>query len=121
MTQDFISVRSVPVSALFAAQWARRLHDAGYLTVGHVLDATPKALADRLFAVGPVRAAKIRQRAVDYADAVRTAQLHAEFYQVETSKLLDEVFVSRKKETIATIVSLLLIGGLFVLTVWWLR
>lgn len=114
MTIPPLNPRSVPVECLYDAHWARRLKLNGYGNVGDVIDATPEALADRLFAVGPKRAAWIRQRALDYVSGFETARQHAEFYQVEvetTPTLWDAV---------TTIASLLAIGALFILTAWWL-
>lgn len=112
MTIPPLNPRSVPVECLYDAQWARRLKLNGYGNVGDVIDATPEALADRLYAVGPKRAARIRQRALDYVSGFETARQHAEFYQVEmetTPSLGDAV---------ATIGSLLAIGALGTLTIW---
>ena len=82
-----------------------------------MIDATPEALADRLFAVGPKRAAWIRQRALDYASGFETARQHAEFYQVETSEILGAVYPTLG-DVLKTVASLLAIGALGTLTIW---
>ena len=114
MTAPHLDPRSAPVDCLYNAHWARRLKVAGYATVGDVIDATPKALADRLYAVGPKRAVQIRQRALDYVGGFETARQQAEFYQIEgeTTPSLGDA--------IATIGSLIAIGALGTLTIWWL-
>lgn len=119
MTTPHLDPRSMPVDCLYDAHWARRLKLNGYGNVGDVIDATPEALADRLYAVGPKRAAQLRQRALDYVSGFETARQHAEFYQVETSEILGEVYPSLG-DAIVTIGSLLAIGALGTLTIWWL-
>lgn len=119
MTTPHLYPRSVPVECLYDAHWARRLKLNGYGNVGDVIDATPEALADRLFAVGPKRAAWIRQRALDYVSGFETARQHAEFYQVEPSEIIGEVFPGLG-DLLKTVASLLAIGALGTLTIWWL-
>lgn len=114
MTIPPLNPRSVPVECLYDAHWARRLKLNGYGNVGDVIDATPEALADRLFAVGPKRAAWIRQRALDYVSGFETARQHAEFYQVEVET------TPSLGDAVATIGSLIAIGALLTLTAWWL-
>lgn len=121
MTIPPLNPRSVPVECLYDAHWARRLKLKGYGNVGDVIDATPEALADRLYAVGPKRAAQIRQRALDYVSGFETARQHAEFYQVEPSEILDAVFRQvERAELLKTVVSLIAIGVIGTLTIWWL-
>ena len=114
MTIPPLDPRSVPVECLYDAHWARRLKINGYGSVGAVIDATPEALAARLYAVGPKRAAQIRQRALDYVSGFETARQHAEFYQIEVET------TPSLGDAVATIGSLLAIGALFGLTAWWL-
>lgn len=114
MTIPPLNPRSVPVECLYDAHWARRLKLNGYGNVGDVIDATPEALADRLYAVGPKRAAWIRQRALDYVSGFETAQQYAEFHQIEVET------TPSLGDAIATIGSLLAIGALLTLTAWWL-
>lgn len=119
MTTPNLYPRRTPVECLYDAHWARRLKLNGYGTAGDVIDATPEALADRLFAVGPKRAAQIRQRALDYVSDFEAARQHAEFYQVETSEILGAVFPGLG-DVLKTVGSLLAIGALGTLTAWWL-
>lgn len=120
MTDNLLAYRQVPLWALLDLNWAHRLGQGGYHTVGDVLDATPEALARNVMGVGPVRAQKIRSKVESYVSThyveTRHADQYAEAYQIEP---IDEV-TPTLGDAVATIGSLVLIGGLFALTVWWL-
>lgn len=123
MTGNLLAYRQVPLWCLLDLNWAHRLKQAGYNTVGDVLDASPEALARNVMGVGPVRAQQIHGKIVNYVNT-RTfndqrTEHYAEFYQVENDEIIDEVFPSLR-DAVATIGSLVLIGSLFALTVWWL-
>ena len=123
LAYNLLAYRQVPLWALLDLNWAHRLSQGGYHTVGDVLDATPEALARNVMGVGPVRAKQIHGKIVNYVNT-RTfndqrTEHYAEFYQVEASDVIDEVFPSLR-DAVATIGSLVLIGGLFAATVWWL-
>lgn len=123
MTDNLLAYRQVPLCCLLERHWAHRLNQGGYRTVGDVLDATPEALARNVMGVGPVRAKQIHGKIVNYVNT-RTfndqrSEHYAEFYQVENDEIIDEVFPTLR-DALATIGSLVLIGSLFALTVWWL-
>lgn len=125
MTDNLLAYRQVPLWALLDLNWAHRLNQGGYHNVGDVLDATPEALARNVVGIGPVRAQKIRSKVESYVSThyvetryveTRYADQYAEAFQIEP---IDEV-TPTLGDAVATIGSLVLIGGLFALTAWWL-
>lgn len=115
MTDNLLAYRQVPLWALLDLNWAHRLSQGGYHTVGDVLDATPEALARNVMGVGPVRAQKIHAQIEGYVND-RYASQYAEACQI----IHEEEITPTLGDAVATLGCGLLIGGLFVLTVWWL-
>lgn len=111
--------RSLPLWSLYDLHWAQRLKQGGYNTIGDVCDASPEALARNVFAVGPKRAVKLRQKALDFVASKTSA--------VPPMLVIDDHYDPRVDETtptlgdaVATIGSLIAIGALLTLTAWWL-
>lgn len=111
--------RSLPLWCLYDLHWAQRLKQGGYSTIGDVCDASPEALAKNVFAVGPKRAVKLRQKALDFIASKTPA--------VTPMLVIDDHYDPRVDETtptlwdtVLTIGGLLIIGALFGLTAWWL-
>ena len=115
MTDDLYKWRDIPLWCLYDLHWANRFGAAGYHTIGDVCDATPEALAKNIFAVGPKRAVKLRQIALDYVNSHAGQPGEIAEYdprEDETTPTLPDALL--------TVGSLLVIGALLTLTVWWL-
>lgn len=115
MTGNLLAYRQAPLWALLDLNWAHRLSQGGYHNVGDVLDATPEALARNVTGVGPVRAQKIHAQIKGYVNDRYAAQ-YAEACQI----VHEEEVTPTLRDTVLTIASLVVIGSLFALTVWWL-
>ena len=120
MTDNLLAYRQVPLWALLDLNWAHRLSQGGYHTVGDVLDATPEALARNVVGIGPVRAQKIRSKVESYVSTHYVETRHADQYAEAYQIIHEEEITPTLGDAVATLGCGLLIGGLFVLTVWWL-
>lgn len=107
--------RDIPLWCLYDLHWANSFKQAGYRTIGDVYDATPETLAKNVFGVGPKRAVKLRQIAVDHVH--RRAGQPGE--TVEYDPREDEP-TPTLRDAVLTIGSLITICALLALTVWWL-
>lgn len=98
--------RQTPVTDILRSRWAIRLSDAGYPTAGDVLDASPEVLADRVYGVGPKRAVEIRDVVWAY---VRPPLDDGAWDEIDPP-------TPEVRDTVATVVSLIVIGALFYFT-----
>lgn len=123
MTDYTHARRDVPLWCLLDLNWAHRLQQAGYRTVGDVLDATPEALARNVMGVGPKRAKQIHDKIAEYA---RFREFHDHYadqyneaFQIVREDPIGEVTPSLW-DAVLTIGSLVLICGLLMAAGWWL-
>lgn len=98
--------RQTPVTDILRSRWAIRLSDAGFKTAGDVLDASPEVLADRVYGVGPKRAVEIRDVVWAY---VRPPLDDGAWDEIDPP-------TPEVRDTVATVVSLIVIGALFYFT-----
>lgn len=119
MTAPHLDPRSAPVDCLYDAHWARRLKAVGYANVGHVIDATPEVLARNVFGVGPKRAVKLQQKALDFVASKTSNAGKIVMVEGHYDPTLDEV-TPTLWDALLTVGSLLAIGALGTLTIWWL-
>ncbi len=72
-TDERLAWRAIPTSSVFGFHGSGyHLEQAGYMTLGDILAATEEELISRVMGVGPVRAARIRQRALAIAQVATT-------------------------------------------------
>ena len=106
--------RDTPLWALFDLNWAHRFKQGGYTTVGSVYDATPEALAKNVMGVGPKRAVRMRQIVVNHVKG-KIEPPAIRFRYAEIDEPTPEFW-----DAVKTVASLLAIGVLGTLTIWWL-
>jgi hypothetical protein len=67
-TDERLAWREIPTRSVFGTHGSGyHLERAGYMTLGDILSASEEDLISRVMGVGPVRAARIRQRALAIA------------------------------------------------------
>lgn len=72
-TDERLVWRAIPTRSVFGLHGSGyHLEQAGYMTLGDILAATEEELISRVMGVGPVRAARIRQRALAVAQVATT-------------------------------------------------
>lgn len=95
--------RDTPLWCVFDQHWAHRFNRAGYYTLGDVHDTDVAVIARSVDNVGPVRAAKFKQKVADYANPK-----YDDDYEVTPSVA----------DAAATIAALVAIGALSALAAW---
>jgi hypothetical protein len=72
-TDERLAWRAIPTRSVFGLHGSGyHLEQAGYGTLGDILAASEEELISRVMGVGPVRAARIRQRALAIAQVATT-------------------------------------------------
>lgn len=110
--------RETPLTDIMpTSRLLEELELVGYLTAGDVLDAEPDELAADVHGIGPIRAAKIRQKVFDYVRPQLLSDMN-DWRMVDPKHEIEETTPSAA-DAIATLCSIVAVGLIVYLLAWW--